>query len=763
MLSCLAVAEEGQETDRSVRYLEPYTDDAYYFGSSTNWALCVDTSPARKSETPTSSGTASHVDKMRLAAESTEERVVAIVYFLPCEFAFDGDAVRTPVGKVLIIACKATYRGRNGGDNIMNGLLVMVNARAHATGCAFMLALGTPTYYRAQGYEYALYMGRGLITHFPPLAPSKNAPPSLFTLRPATLDDLPALERLTGPPPTPHPLTPWTPFFVLEKRDMLDAPPRVVAAAAVRTPKPGASTAVVNPLLWDVVEDASAVAQAIARALVGAVRAPPTTDGSPNKVTSLRWTPPDAHPLYRWLLTHELAVPTLESSRYEFASARMGRWIAIPSRARFLTAPTPALNVRLAGSKYIFGANYTASLHIAAPRTMGGGVVLRVADGTISMAPADTKQDPKPNLSLPRGALVQLLMGYLSWRELKAVFPDVAVEPAVVPLPFASAWAQFDIALGAVSLPWKIFSLGSLVAEQEGQETDGSVRYLEPYTDDAYDFGSSCAFSFDGLYLTLTYEYAFHMGRRLVTHFPPPVPSTDAPPSLFTLRPATLNDLPALERLLIAPRANAGIFIGVDSQLRYLLTRDTLDAPPRVVATAAVRTPNLDAPTAVVNPLLWDGVEDASAVAQAIARSRRRGGSPARNCRLAELSHEPAMDTKPYLKVAGIKHSLHCFLPSPELLELILADFDPTADKDSLQSIALTATPFTRPVQRIVFRSLALRGDENYAWRPSRATFERMVNLLNGSSHLAIYVKDLTIKLHSRPSADHHHQLARIL
>lgn len=102
---------------------------------------------------------------------------------------------------------------------------------------------------------------------------------------------------------------------------------------------------------------------------------------------------------------------------------------------------------------HIFGVNYTATLHIATPRTMGGGVVLRVTNGVVAVGPANAEQDPsaclscpsrkptlfivfypEPNLSLPRGALVQLMMGYTGWRELKALFPDVAVEPAVVPL-----------------------------------------------------------------------------------------------------------------------------------------------------------------------------------------------------------------------------------------------------------------------------------------------------------------------------------------
>jgi hypothetical protein len=39
-----------------------------------------------------------------------------------------------------------------------------------------------------------------------------------------------------------------------------------------------------------------------------------------------------------------------------------------------------------------------------------------------------------PNVSLPHGALVQLLMGYRSWAELRAFVPDAIADPALVPV-----------------------------------------------------------------------------------------------------------------------------------------------------------------------------------------------------------------------------------------------------------------------------------------------------------------------------------------
>jgi len=66
------------------------------------------------------------------------------------------------------------------------------------------------------------------------------------------------------------------------------------------------------------------------------------------------------------------------------------------------------------------------------------------------VVPTNAEQDSKPNLTLPRGALVQLMMGYAGWRELKALYPDVAVEPVLVPLvdvlfPQRSLWSAMYI------------------------------------------------------------------------------------------------------------------------------------------------------------------------------------------------------------------------------------------------------------------------------------------------------------------------------
>jgi hypothetical protein len=167
---------------------------------------------------------------------------------------------------------------------------------------------------RTHGYEYAIKIGRGLITHTSALHPANRpvGPQSPFTLRPATFDDLPVLARLVlapragaeiftggkdtatlyarlrwliGDRPAAYPASayPVEPFFVLEKRGTPAASPHVVAAAGLMMFTPGGPTANVHPLLWDGVEDASAVTLALVPALIDAVKALPAADGSPSK------------------------------------------------------------------------------------------------------------------------------------------------------------------------------------------------------------------------------------------------------------------------------------------------------------------------------------------------------------------------------------------------------------------------------------------------------------------------------------------------
>ncbi|KAJ7628960.1 hypothetical protein FB45DRAFT_46560 [Roridomyces roridus] len=95
-----------------------------------------------------------------------------------------------------------------------------------------------------------------------------------------------------------------------------------------------------------------------------------------------------------------------------------------------------------------------------------------------------------------------------------------------------------------------------------------------------------------------------------------------------------------------------------------------------------------------------------------------------------------------------------------EIIQLILADFDAVVERAWLQNISLVNGHFAVPAQRILFKSLAIEGDDRTNWRP---TIERALNLATGSPHLTSYVKDLTVVLPRSNYPEEQNLLLRLL
>ncbi|CAK5277116.1 unnamed protein product [Mycena citricolor] len=388
---------------------------------------------------------------MRRLARSATERVVALLYYLPGTIAFDGGLATLQLGQVHVVACKPAYRvhgEKSGGAHIMQMLFDMVNARAMRDGCACMLVSGIPAYYRTQGYEYGLRLGSGLVTHPSALSPPKSADAGRYALRQGTQNDVSDLLKMALTSRETADLffsrkddaalrlqlehlvaSDTAPFFVLETTSQVDETPHIVAAVGVVHHNPGGTRAFMHPLLSDGEEDACAVTAALVPLLGPALEEAARKIVSEVKtITTLRWLVPDAHPLFRWLLANQVAITPPDNSEYDHMSVS---WIAIPEFTSFFQALLPALNARLARAP--FGKNYSAVLRIKASASGAGAIALRVSHGTVSIDPTPSRE-VEPNVMMPRAALIQLCMGYLEWRELKAVFSDFSVEGGVLPL-----------------------------------------------------------------------------------------------------------------------------------------------------------------------------------------------------------------------------------------------------------------------------------------------------------------------------------------
>ncbi|KAJ7121730.1 hypothetical protein C8R43DRAFT_1136415 [Mycena crocata] len=152
----------------------------------------------------------------------------------------------------------------------------------------------------------------------------------------------------------------------------------------------------------------------------------------PGELATIWWIVSDGHPLRRWLLDHELAVPAHYTARYDH---RCAWWVAIYFLQRFCQALTPALNARIARAAISSALAIPGHCTSLRERTAVGSSYALLTVPSPSSPPWQARNRVQPNISLPRGTLVQLTLGYAGWRELKDTTPDVSVEPAVVPLP----------------------------------------------------------------------------------------------------------------------------------------------------------------------------------------------------------------------------------------------------------------------------------------------------------------------------------------
>ncbi|KAJ7064296.1 hypothetical protein C8F01DRAFT_1130894 [Mycena amicta] len=99
-----------------------------------------------------------------------------------------------------------------------------------------------------------------------------------------------------------------------------------------------------------------------------------------------------------------------------------------------------------------------------------------------------------------------------------------------------------------------------------------------------------------------------------------------------------------------------------------------------------------------------------------------------------------------------------------ELAQLILEDFDPLTDRQSLFSISLTCTFFCGAAQALLFHSLSLHGHHNLDSEGRCRSFSRALDLLHRSPHLASsYVRQLTVRLPRPNQRAHQTQLATLL
>ncbi|HUY77674.1 MAG TPA: GNAT family N-acetyltransferase [Ktedonobacterales bacterium] len=348
--------------------------------------------------------------------------------------AWDYAGVHIPVGRPEIVGSLPDYRRRG----LVREVFRLIHARSAALGHLAQGITGIPYYYRQFGYEYALDLGGQRFVAMSDLPSLKADESEPYSLRDATLDDIPQLMRLydrqrqaVGALVTAvvdeahwrwtidaeHGMDPaagqnWHSLLVMDNRAPDSKP-----VGAVFT----------NDVRWDTRVPIWGAAVAPGVSLVAA--APSILRGVRAYSERMLLSKPDLAPANRIELVLGRAHPlydALENVIPMTASEPPYAWyIRVPDLPGFLRLIAPVLERRLADSVM---AGHTGALAVDFYR---GGLRLLFEQG--KLAQAEDWQKPvwgQPKAGFPPLVFLQLLFGYRSLAELRHAYPDVWAEDA---------------------------------------------------------------------------------------------------------------------------------------------------------------------------------------------------------------------------------------------------------------------------------------------------------------------------------------------
>jgi hypothetical protein len=356
--------------------------------------------------------------------------IVAAACFWRHRWSFAG--IEFGVGRPENVATDPAYRNRG----LVRALFAMHHARSAAEGHLMQAITGIPYFYRQFGYEYVLDLG-GYRTTYLPLIPTKNEhEKEPYTLRLATLDDLPLIQQLydrgrstslvwheasaaywrhrigfwhdpalSDQDPQTVPLN--TRYLTIVHQEY--GPCGFIGLAAKRW---GSDLEIYHLEVTPQVDLATAFPPLL-RLLRGVGETTPNVRPEGEPFSQLMWQFGRRHPVYD-LLGEELA------PRYEPPYAW---YIRVPDLPAFLQLITPVLNERLARSVF---ATYTGEITCD---LYPNGLLFKIERGRlVGIDPwRPPPYDPEASLGCPPLVFLQLLLGYRSMAELSAIYPDVSV------------------------------------------------------------------------------------------------------------------------------------------------------------------------------------------------------------------------------------------------------------------------------------------------------------------------------------------------
>jgi predicted N-acetyltransferase YhbS len=345
------------------------------------------------------------LDDLIFVEDEQSGEVVSSLCLIPWTWRYED--VEIPAGEMGIVGTREDYRGRG----LIRRQVEVFKQRLRECGCLLSQIQGIPYYYRQFGYEYALPLEPWLTLQARQIP---DQPEPAFTFRQATLDDIPTLMRLND---------------------------EAAADLAIHTVR---DEAIWRYLLTNVkgteMEREIFLIQDASGQTAGYACIPLHHFGEElnvNEVSRLSYDAALATLQHAKQLSVEREKPgirlnlpagcTLAQVALSLGGHNDGAYawqIHVPDVAALLRALAPMLERRIAASSL---AGLTQDVCISLYRET---IRLRFAAGKVTEVANEgfTTWHEEP-IRLPPLQVIPLALGYRTWQELKAAFPDVDVAP----------------------------------------------------------------------------------------------------------------------------------------------------------------------------------------------------------------------------------------------------------------------------------------------------------------------------------------------
>jgi len=347
----------------------------------------------------------------------------------PVDFA----GVRLMMGRPEVVATHPDYRNRG----LIRAIFELIHARSEARGDQLQGITGIRYYYRQFGYEYAVALNGGRVVSFADIPKLNAGEAEPYTLRHATVEDLPTLLALyerertfarrsaEGQPA----LTPLATTLVPEAywRWTLDGMSAgtnegwrsllIVNSAGravgylLRQPLRSGDTLALRAMMVEPGVSLAGVLPSVLRGLQALASEIPVSRPDAPAMDKIEFHFYAAHPLYD-VLTESLV--TRWSRPYAW-------YIRVPDLPGFMRLIAPVLEQRLAASALD---SHTGELLISFYR---GGLRLAFEDGRLTAAEdwCNTTWESRAQAAFPPLSFLQLVFGYRSLSAMSSSQPDV--------------------------------------------------------------------------------------------------------------------------------------------------------------------------------------------------------------------------------------------------------------------------------------------------------------------------------------------------